>query len=256
MKKTILLCSLFSVIGSVSFVLGFSNVDVARFGQRYQRYSGCDFAGANQPGVKLATVLGDAITVPQVLVWAPGSVGHKDHRKHSSVYAGRGWANHDNPVVNVMKNHIWYSPEFKDISKNKHHSGLGSVIQPVTFAAADFGIKKSAEKLNEFDSVKSITQSIPEQHRTFVYKNGKMVAASFVAHVVRNVTEGQGLTTDLTKFAQAAEMQVAAEGFEEYAVTSISDRLLGKEQSTTKDVLNIGLTVAGFVALNTIACSK
>jgi len=148
---------------------------------------------------------------------------------------------------------IWYAPSMKDIQKKEPHtfekeisSFQGAIAAPIVFAVANYAINETTNGLNKYDSVKNITQNIPD----FVSRNGKLVTAAAVAELARTAIEerSSGMTSDnAIKFGKKVTVQVGANFIEEFGIIPMTDSI---ESSTTKKAVRYGLGIATVAGLD------
>src|SRR5579863_5462959 len=247
MKKVILYSLLF-VSGYCGMVRPeFTYVDITKLASRI--YSGYEmrhdapgsakkvFGTDASPGLQVDGL--DIIVLSQLLAWGPIrslSIGKKPV---------------DNCMIDVMKHHIWYGRDLKERSANT--TDVASIIrEPIMFAVINFTLDVAANELNKFDSVKNITQNLREQNRTFIYRNGKLVASAAVARFDRiSCEEGMsGMNYDnLIKFGTDATVQVGSQWIEEYGIKSIANYVTGEEDSLRKDAVSAVLSLMTYATI-------
>ena len=160
-------------------------------------------------------------------------------------------------VIDSVRHNLWYNDD-KDLSSDE--SNISDVIlEPIIFAAANKSLRVGLDKLNEYDVVKNITQSIPGDHDNLICRNSRMVAAAFVARGGRILfQEGvSGLNGENgTKFLKQAGMQVGSELTEVYIVNPIVDKVVGNDDCLSGDILKVGLNAAAFYALSSLVSDR
>jgi hypothetical protein len=164
----------------------------------------------------------------------------------------------DHPVINVIQHHLWYNRHGRKQALWKNNNlEIVNNISPIadlgTFIVADYALGKVAGTFSENESVKKVIQVIPEQPRQFLYQNGKMVLASLAARTAGTlVDEGRpGINWPRAKsFGKDAGIQFGTAFSEEYLVNWAADSVLGKEDSSGKEVLKCVFTAGSWIALN------
>jgi len=232
MKKNNYTWFLLAMIGLVGSVARGSSVDIAKAIGQYSANAKLVRALRNSdPLFKHTTCLEDVSSA--IYLESLGSLAViclLNNKKYSTPFGCT--------MKNLAINRVWYGGEVEQIAKSGHTT-LGSVVHNASFVAVDLSVGKAANMLGEFDSVKKITQGMPEEQREFVYKNGKMVFVSGVAQGARILAnEGPvGINADNgVRFAKDAFVQVGAYGMKQFVIDPYADIFFGKEDGFWKDV--------------------
>lgn len=155
------------------------------------------------------------------------------------------------PAMELIKHYLWYRPMVDGISEQD--SNLGLITTPVAFVSADIAIRKAAHTLNKYDSIKNFTDSLSEDSRTFLYENGKMVAASGCAELARTAVEQRsaGMTYEnAIQFGKKATAQFGSYFGEKYCVEPLSNFVCGEKNSKEKTAFRFAATTAVVLGLH------
>lgn len=187
----------------------------------------------------------------------------------SDLLHGNGLKKPDNPDklgINLLRHFLWYNEHDPKCCVWSHERKPGADIKCEfshlmgygTFIAADYVLGEAANKLGENESVKNVVKWIPEQHRSFVYQNGKMVVTSAAARTIGTLAKDgkPGMNWDnAKKFGKAVVIQVGTEGLDQYVVNPSTDLVCEKlgceKDSMGSNVVKLGLTYVAYMALNT-----
>lgn len=112
---------------------------------------------------------------------------------------------------------------------------IAEIAEPVIFLGADHGIEKAADALSKTEMGKSISQIIPQEHHQFVKKNGKIFLAALAARSVGTVAKDESLSQNARTFGQNAFVHLGTNTLEEYVINPQIDKLMGSEDSDTKE---------------------
>jgi len=150
----------------------------------------------------------------------------------------------------IIQYNAWYNPhhmlyaiddkgEFKRYNYGNRElfrkTLIAEIAEPAIFLAADHAVEKLTGAASETEIGKSIIQTIPQQHHQFLKKNGKIFASALVARGVGTVAKGESLSENAKTFGKNAFVHFGSNGLEEYVINPQIDKLMGSEDSNTKE---------------------
>ncbi len=150
----------------------------------------------------------------------------------------------------VIQYNAWYNPhhmlyaldsqgEFKRYNYGNREllrkALIAEIAEPIIFLAADHTVEKLAGAVSETETGKIIAQAIPQQHHQFVKKNGKVLVSALVARGIGTVAKDESLSQNAKSFGQNAFVHLGSNTLEEYVINPQIDKLMGSEDSNTKE---------------------
>jgi len=235
----------------------FTYADVYKMCGRVYKYKDVDFSKSNYKfnGRWLTTVEDASIALPVIVAFSPYGILSRESG-FSPQSRERMERSLDSTFLNTLRHHIWYKRDASCYNDTTYKGTLtGEVFETALFASTDFSIKTAANKLNEFDFIRSKTKNIPEKPRSILFKNGKMVVSAAIARSGRILIEEgmEGFNPENgTQFLREAGLQVGLDTLG-HAIDYTVNHYCGDEKDSVKrDLLAASLNLGALWLMKSI----
>jgi hypothetical protein len=176
-----------------------------------------------------------------------------DLRENAPIHFKPNLQTPEDTLSNLEKYLHWYS------NNNDLKTAKDILVNMGTYKCSEFIVEKGMDKISEYDSVKQITEKISPKDRQFIANNGNLLFSAAGTRLV-NVIKKEGLdgvnTTNALNFTKDATTQIGCYATEAYLLNPIADKVMGKEQSLSKDMFSFALNYAAYYTICSAAGSK